>query len=105
MGEGVMLNKGLDLSGLTLESIIHDADVNKNPLWILFQDISKAFDSVDLTMLLFALERICLSAPAVKFILSLFMKCTNRFFTAHGSPPAYRVHIGIDQGEDISPLL
>ncbi|GBC35413.2 RNA-directed DNA polymerase from mobile element jockey-like [Rhizophagus irregularis DAOM 181602=DAOM 197198] len=31
---------------ITLESIIHDADVNKNPLWILSQNISKAFDSV-----------------------------------------------------------
>ncbi|GET54695.1 RNA-directed DNA polymerase from mobile element jockey-like [Rhizophagus irregularis DAOM 181602=DAOM 197198] len=68
-------------------------------------DISKAFDSVDLTMLRFALERIRLPASAVKFILSLFMKRTNRVFTAHGSTPAYRVRIGIDQGEVISPLL
>ncbi|GBC25423.2 RNA-directed DNA polymerase from mobile element jockey-like [Rhizophagus irregularis DAOM 181602=DAOM 197198] len=90
---------------ITLESIIHDADINKNPLWILSQDISKAFDSVDLTMLRFTLERIRLSASAVKFILSLFMKRTNRVFTVHGSTPAYRVRIGIDQGEVISPLL
>ncbi|GET57942.1 RNA-directed DNA polymerase from mobile element jockey-like [Rhizophagus irregularis DAOM 181602=DAOM 197198] len=90
---------------ITLESIIHDADINKNPLWILSQDISKAFDSVDLTMLRFALERIHLSASAVKFILSLFTKRINRIFTAHGSTPAYRVRIGIDQGEVISPLL
>ncbi|GET50337.1 RNA-directed DNA polymerase from mobile element jockey-like [Rhizophagus irregularis DAOM 181602=DAOM 197198] len=90
---------------ITLESIIHDADINKNPLWILSQDISKAFDSVDLTMLRFALERIRLPASAVKFILSLFTKRTNHVFTAHGSTPAYRVRIGIDQGEVISPLL
>ncbi|GET60783.1 ribonuclease H-like domain-containing protein [Rhizophagus irregularis DAOM 181602=DAOM 197198] len=50
-------------------------------------------------------ERIRLPASAVKFILSLFMKRTNRVFTAHGSTPAYRVRIGIDQGEVISPLL
>ncbi|GET57955.1 RNA-directed DNA polymerase from mobile element jockey-like [Rhizophagus irregularis DAOM 181602=DAOM 197198] len=90
---------------ITLESIIHDADINKNPLWILSQDISKAFDSVDLTMLCFALERIRLPASAVKFILSLFTKRINSVFTAHGSTPAYRVRIGIDQGEVISPLL
>ncbi|GET52551.1 RNA-directed DNA polymerase from mobile element jockey-like [Rhizophagus irregularis DAOM 181602=DAOM 197198] len=90
---------------ITLESIIHDADVNKNPLWILSQDISKAFDSVDLTMLRFALERIRLPASAIKFILSLFTKRINSVFTAHGSTPAYRVRIGIDQGEVISPLL
>ncbi|GET66400.1 RNA-directed DNA polymerase from mobile element jockey-like [Rhizophagus irregularis DAOM 181602=DAOM 197198] len=90
---------------ITLESIIHDADINKNPLWILSQDISKAFDSVDLTMLRFALERIRLPASAVKFILSLFTKRINSVFTAHGSTPAYRVRIGIDQGEVISSLL
>ncbi|GET54777.1 ribonuclease H-like domain-containing protein [Rhizophagus irregularis DAOM 181602=DAOM 197198] len=56
-------------------------------------------------MLRFALERIRLPASAVKFILSLFTKRTNRVFTAHGSTPAYRVRIGIDQGEVISPLL
>ncbi|GBC50292.2 syntrophin, gamma 2 L homeolog isoform X1 [Rhizophagus irregularis DAOM 181602=DAOM 197198] len=40
---------------ITLESIIHDSVVTKQPLWILSQDISKAFDSVDLSMLRFAL--------------------------------------------------
>ncbi|EXX62326.1 RNA-directed DNA polymerase from mobile element jockey-like isoform X1 [Rhizophagus irregularis DAOM 181602=DAOM 197198] len=58
-----------------------------------------------LTMLRFALEHIHLPASAVKFILSLFMKRTNSVFTAHGSTPAYRVRIGIDQGEVISHLL
>ncbi|GET56226.1 RNA-directed DNA polymerase from mobile element jockey-like [Rhizophagus irregularis DAOM 181602=DAOM 197198] len=90
---------------VVLESIIHDAHVNKSPLWILSQDISKAFDSVDLKMLRFALERIKLPASATKFILSLFMKRSNRVFTAHGITPSYRVRIGIDQGEVISPLL
>ncbi|GET64412.1 RNA-directed DNA polymerase from mobile element jockey-like [Rhizophagus irregularis DAOM 181602=DAOM 197198] len=90
---------------VVLESIIHDAHVNKSPLWILSQDISKAFDSVDLKMLRFALERIKLPASATKFILSLFMKRSNRVFTAHGTTPSYRVCIGIDQGEVISPLL
>ncbi|EXX64744.1 hypothetical protein RirG_139850 [Rhizophagus irregularis DAOM 197198w] len=56
-------------------------------------------------MLRFTFERIRLPASAIKFILSLFMKCTNSVFTAHGFTPAYRVRIGIDQGEIISPLL
>ncbi|GET55071.1 RNA-directed DNA polymerase from mobile element jockey-like [Rhizophagus irregularis DAOM 181602=DAOM 197198] len=90
---------------VVLESIIHNAYVNKSPLWILSQDISKAFDSVDLKMLRFALECIKLPASATKFILSLFMKRSNHIFTTHGTIPSYRVHIGIDQGEVISPLL
>ncbi|GBB86990.1 hypothetical protein RclHR1_13440008 [Rhizophagus clarus] len=90
---------------ITLESIIHDANHTNSPLWILSQDISKAFDSVNLTMLKFALERIRLPATAITLILSLFMNRSNRVFTAHGETSSYQVRIGIDQGEVISPLL
>ncbi|CAB4430138.1 unnamed protein product [Rhizophagus irregularis] len=90
---------------ITLESIIHDSVVTKHPLWILSQDISKAFDSVDLTMLKFALQRLQLPNNAIQFLLSLFMARYNRVITAHGPTPSYRVRIGIDQGEVISPLL
>ncbi|GBC12172.2 RNA-directed DNA polymerase from mobile element jockey-like [Rhizophagus irregularis DAOM 181602=DAOM 197198] len=86
---------------ITLESIIHDADINKNPLWILSQDISKAFDSVDLTMLCFALERIRLPASAVKFILSLFTKRINSVFTAHDP----RLLIGFALNEMMDPYV
>ncbi|CAB4446324.1 unnamed protein product [Rhizophagus irregularis] len=79
--------------------------VTKHPLWILSQDISKAFDSVDLTMLKFALQRLRLLNNAIQFLLSLFMARSNRVITAHGPTPSYRVRIGIDQGEVISPLL
>ncbi|CAB4440625.1 unnamed protein product [Rhizophagus irregularis] len=90
---------------ITLESIIHDSVVTKHPLWILSQDISKAFDSVDLTMLKFALQRLRLPHNAIQFLLSLFMARSNHVITAHGPTPSYRVRIGIDQGEVISPLL
>ncbi|CAB4430549.1 unnamed protein product [Rhizophagus irregularis] len=90
---------------ITLESIIHDSVVTKHPLWILSQDISKAFDSVDLSMLKFALQRLRLPNNAIQFILLLFMARSNRVITAHGLTPSYRVRIGIDQGEVISPLL
>ncbi|GBB97435.1 hypothetical protein RclHR1_29950003, partial [Rhizophagus clarus] len=90
---------------ITLESIIHDANHNNSFLWILSQDISKAFDSVNLTMLKFALERICLPASAITLILSLFMNCSNWVFTVYSEISSYQVRIGIDQGEVISPLL
>ncbi|GBB94895.1 hypothetical protein RclHR1_24350003 [Rhizophagus clarus] len=90
---------------ITLESIIHDANHNNSPLWILSQDISKAFDSVNLTMLKFALERIRLPASAITLLLSFFMNRSNWVFTAYGETSSYRVRIGIDQGEVISPLL
>ncbi|GBB94228.1 hypothetical protein RclHR1_23140002 [Rhizophagus clarus] len=81
---------------ITLESIIHDANCTNSPLWILSQDISKAFDSVHLTMLKFALERIRLPASSIQLILSLFTSRSNHIFTAYGDTPSYRVRIGID---------
>ncbi|GBB87074.1 hypothetical protein RclHR1_13540001 [Rhizophagus clarus] len=90
---------------ITLESIIHDANHNKSSLWILSQDISKTFDSVNLTILKFALERIRLPASAITLILSIFMNRSNWVFTAYGETSSYRVRIGIDQGEVIFPLL
>ncbi|EXX73045.1 hypothetical protein RirG_063730 [Rhizophagus irregularis DAOM 197198w] len=90
---------------ITLESIIHDSVVTKQFLWILSQDISKAFDSVDLSMLRFALQRLRLPENTIQFLFSLFMSHFNRVITAHGPTLPYRVRIGINQGEVISPLL
>ncbi|EXX63109.1 hypothetical protein RirG_155400 [Rhizophagus irregularis DAOM 197198w] len=56
-------------------------------------------------MLRFALQRLRLPQNAIQFLLSLFMSRSNRVITAHGPTPPYRVRIGIDQGEVISPLL
>ncbi|GBB90088.1 hypothetical protein RclHR1_16990002 [Rhizophagus clarus] len=72
---------------ITLESIIHDANHNNSPLWILSQDISKAFDSVNLTMLKFALERIRLPASIITLILSLFTNCSNCVLPHTVRPP------------------
>ncbi|GBB84207.1 hypothetical protein RclHR1_10820013 [Rhizophagus clarus] len=58
---------------ITLESIIHDANSSNSSLWILSHNISKAFNSVNLTMLKFALERLRLPFTAIMLILSLFM--------------------------------
>ncbi|CAB4436082.1 unnamed protein product [Rhizophagus irregularis] len=56
-------------------------------------DISKVFDSVDLNMLRFALQRLRLPNNAIQFLLSLFMACSNCVITAHGPTPPYRVRI------------
>ncbi|GET57304.1 reverse transcriptase family protein [Rhizophagus irregularis DAOM 181602=DAOM 197198] len=91
-----------------LDAIIHQRRFDKSDdqeLWIVSQDISKAFDSIDLNMLRLAL--ICLHIPSllIKFIINLFTRRNNKIITHHGDTSGYRVRIGIDQGEIISPLL
>ena len=49
----------------TLHNAIEDAKSNKKPLWIAFQDMSKAFDSVGMIPLRHALSRIRLPPLAI----------------------------------------
>src|SRR6266498_2663593 len=88
-----------------LNSIIHHSHSTNSPLWILSQDISKAFDSMDLNMLNLAMIRIKLPFPCRKLILNLFTNRTNKILTCFGQTSSYKVQVGIDQGEIISPLL
>ncbi|GET64215.1 RNA-directed DNA polymerase from mobile element jockey-like [Rhizophagus irregularis DAOM 181602=DAOM 197198] len=91
-----------------LDAIIHQRRFDKNndqELWIVSQDISKAFDSIDLNMLRLALIRLHIPSLLIKFIINLFTRRNNKIITHHGDTPGYRVRIGIDQGEIISPLL
>ncbi|GBC18438.2 RNA-directed DNA polymerase from mobile element jockey-like [Rhizophagus irregularis DAOM 181602=DAOM 197198] len=58
-----------------IQHSIEHARIYKKPLWIAIQDLSKAYDRVDITLLRLALQ------------------------------PSYKVLQGIDQGEVVSPLL
>jgi hypothetical protein len=88
-----------------LESILHDARTFNKPLFIFLQDISKAFDSIDINMLRLAMNRLKIPTLFTDLVLQLFSDRSNRILTAFGNTEPYSVHIGIDQGEVISPLL
>ncbi|CAB5381917.1 unnamed protein product [Rhizophagus irregularis] len=91
-----------------LDAIIRQRRFDKTDnqeLWIVSQDISKAFDSIDLNMLKLALIRLHIPPLLIKFIINLFTRRNNKIITHCGDTSGYRVRIGIDQGEIISPLL
>ena len=69
------------------------------------QDLSKAYDRVNIHVLRKAFDRLKIPCDFTDLILSLFTKRRNRVFTAVGITDPYDVLIGIDQGEVISPLL
>jgi len=85
--------------------LLEDAIENKKEIWILLQDLSKAYDRVDLKFLRLALHRIKVPQSAIDLLINLFTARKNAVFTAHGTSDYYDVKIGIDQGEVISPLL
>ena len=88
-----------------MNEIIDDAKENNKELWILFQDLSKCYDRVDINILQKAMHRIKLPDSFIDLITGLFIKRTNCVFTEYGLTDRYPVLIGIDQGEVISPLL
>ena len=90
-----------------LESLIHDSASLDKLIFIFLQDISKAFDSIDINILEHAMD--CLKIPKsfTKLTLALFTNRSNRVITANGLLDPYKVKIGIDQGWVIyiDPLL
>ena len=88
-----------------INSIIGEALEKGKELWILLQDMQKAFDSVSLEMLEKALLRLKLPSTAINFILDLFGERQLKIITALGLSNGFKAIDGIDQGEVVSPLV
>ncbi|CAH1768046.1 6194_t:CDS:2, partial [Entrophospora sp. SA101] len=88
-----------------LNSIIEESNEYKKEIWILFQDLSKAYDCVNIRMLEKAMQRLKFPQKCINLIINLFTKRKNKVITCHGETDPYEVLVGIDQGEVISPLL
>src|SRR2546429_9756829 len=69
------------------------------------QDMSKAFDSVGMVPLTFALKRIKLPQLAIDFFINLFKDHKMRIITSFGLSDEFTAKDGIDQGEVCSPLI
>ncbi|EXX61835.1 hypothetical protein RirG_005840 [Rhizophagus irregularis DAOM 197198w] len=85
-------------------SITAAKNLNK-PLFIMIQDLSKAYDRVNIPLLEKSLQRICIPSPIITFIINLFTNRTNQVIFEDWIGDPYDVLTGIDQGESICPLL
>ena len=88
-----------------MNALIEEAKENGEDLWLLFQDMKKAFDSVPLEGLRLALKRIKLPEITIKFIMNLFEERQFRVITAEGLSKKFKAGDGIDQREVLSPLV
>ena len=85
--------------------IAEDAKEKEAELWIVLQDMKKAFDSVSLKMLKKTLERIKIPAKLIDLVLLLFENRRSQIITAVGLTDPIELKDGIEQGEVLSPLL
>ncbi|GBB90567.1 hypothetical protein RclHR1_17570004 [Rhizophagus clarus] len=83
--------------------IMKDAKVKKK--FILFQDLSKTYNRVDIKMLELALNRIKIPKRIVQLFINLFSDSKKAVITTTGTTQFYKTLIRIDQGEVILPLL
>ena len=70
-----------------------------------FQDLSKAYDCVNIQLLRKCILRLKIPTSFINLVLNFFMKCTNAIITSDSITMPYQMKVGIDQGEVIFPLL
>ena len=88
-----------------LNNLIEDATCNHKDIWLLSQDMSKAYDSVNFALFKHSLTRLLLPLSIINILSDLLTDRHNQVITNLGLTPSYPVHNGIDQGETITPLL
>jgi ribonuclease HI/endonuclease/exonuclease/phosphatase family metal-dependent hydrolase len=88
-----------------LNNLIEDATCNGKELWLLSQDMSKAYDSVNLELFTRALHRINMPYQLIQILTNLLTNRSNQVITNFGLTASYQVQDGIDQGETITPLF
>src|SRR6266496_3606472 len=88
-----------------INEIIQDATEKNKELWLLSQDLGKAYNRVNIYMLKKALQRIKVPLNFITLIENLFLNQKNQVFTGMEIMNEYDVLIGIDQGEIISSIL
>jgi len=86
-------------------NLVEEAREKKKEVWVLFQDIKKAFDSVPSESIQRALRRIKVPEKTSHFITELYARREVRVITKFGVTEGFEAEDGIDQGEVISPLV
>lgn len=71
----------------------------------MFQDISKAFDSISMTGLKIALQRLSLPNRLIDLVIRIFTNRNAQILTAFGPTPSFIAGDGVDQGDSLSPLI
>ena len=88
-----------------VNTIIEDAKESNKELWLVLQDMKKAFDSVSLEALKRAMKRIKLPEVTTNLILNLFQGRQSCIIMHWGHTEAFEINDGIEQEEVLSLLV
>src|SRR6185437_12544757 len=82
-----------------LNNLIEDANCNHKKIWLLSQDMSKAYESVNFTLFEYLLSRLALPPQIINILTNLLANRQNRVITNLGLTSLYQINNGIDQSE------
>ncbi|KAG9295592.1 hypothetical protein G9A89_000957 [Geosiphon pyriformis] len=85
--------------------VVEDALEKNRELWLVLQDMCKAYNSVGWEHLKKCLVRIKMCGKFIRFFGDIHRSRTNQVITDFGLTNSYRVHDRLDQGEVFSSLL
>jgi ribonuclease HI/exonuclease III len=88
-----------------LNAIMEDARASHKELWIVFQDMKRAYDSVDKTAMIAAMKRIKLPKSLIYLYSNITDMRQNCVHTAYGLTDFYHPLSGLDQGGVECPLF
>ena len=74
-----------------INTCIEDAKKNNKELWLTFQDLSKAYDRVDIKMLKLAMKRI--KIPEISLIINLFTNSKKSIIKDKGITEQYNYKV------------
>ena len=90
---------------LVLKTIIDLYKKKGKAVYMCFVDLSKAFDTVNHTFLIYKLHKTGLSTKFINVIKSMYTNMQAFVKTKHGYSDTFRVQVGTKQGCNLSPQL
>ena len=88
-----------------INALMEDAKDNNKELWLVFQDMKKAFDSVSLQALDLTMKRLRMSKRTINFILNLFENRQSKVIIHWETTETWKVEDGIEQGKVLLLLV
>ncbi|KAG9294426.1 hypothetical protein G9A89_001931 [Geosiphon pyriformis] len=100
-GDNFSVLKGMTTQSpiFAVGSVVEDALEKTRELWLVLQDMRKAYNSVGWEHLEKCLVRIKMCNRFIQFFGGIHKGCINRVMTDFGLTDSYWVHDGLDQGE------
>ncbi|GBC04982.1 hypothetical protein RclHR1_05990011 [Rhizophagus clarus] len=88
-----------------LHHAIEMANIQGKTIWIGLQDLSKAYDRINISLLKLSLKRLNIPDVVVNLLCNLFSNRYNQIILPNHLSREYNIFQGIDQGEVVSPLM